>query len=385
MGRKTGAMTMKRETHAPGLLRVRRSSEREEWWWSASRACKRLEAKAFRPRTVRLRQSTEEERAARCRDLTSELLQWLADEGRAPRAMQFDGTVRSLNTIHEKHPDSPFHAASYATRQVYCREVNPLLKAVGERRVDRVTGADLRRWHASFAAPGKAKAQPRLRRAQGAMKALRRIVSWGVQLRLPGCADLRVILREARFTMPAPRESAPTSLRQTDCIGRWEPVDQVEGQGGYLHAGRRWSGGLLWQDIRDGVLAKRTTKTGAPIKFAIAALPLVIAEIANVPEEKRIGPMVVDEATDRPYRHRWFATIWRRIARKAGIPDSVWSRDTRAAAITEAFDAGAQLEHVRQMATHSDPKVTGRYNRGSAAQTSAVAALRVSHRAKETK
>jgi len=328
--------------------------------------------------------------------------------------MQFDGTVRSLNTIHEKHPDSPFHAASYATRQVYCREVNPLLKAVGERRVDRVTGADLRRWHASFAAPGKAKAQPRLRRAQGAMKALRRIVSWGVQLRLPGCADLRVILREARFTMPAPRESAPTyaqilafieaahaekrpsmamaaalmfdtSLRQTDCIGRWEPVDQVEGQGGYLHAGRRWSGGLLWQDIRDGVLAKRTTKTGAPIKFAIAALPLVIAEIANVPEEKRIGPMVVDEATDRPYRHRWFATIWRRIARKAGIPDSVWSRDTRAAAITEAFDAGAQLEHVRQMATHSDPKVTGRYNRGSAAQTSAVAALRVSHRAKETK
>ena len=42
------------------------------------------------------------------------------------------------------------------------------------------------------------------------MKALRRIVSWGVQLRLPGCTDLRLILRESRFAMPPSREVAPT-------------------------------------------------------------------------------------------------------------------------------------------------------------------------------
>jgi len=175
-----------------------------------------------------------------------------------------------------------------------------------------------------------------------------------------------------------------TSLRQTDVIGKWEPVSDAKHQGGYHHAGRRWHGGILWQDMANGELAKRTTKTGAKAQYNVADLPLVMAEIERTPEERRIGPMVIDEATGRPYRHRWFAALWRRVARKAGIPDAIWSRDTRAGAITEAFDAGAPLEHVRQMATHSDPKVTGRYNRGSAEQTSTVATLRAKHRAKRT-
>ena len=245
------------------------------------------------------------------------------------------------------------------------------------------------------------------------MKALRRIVSWGVQLRLPGCADLRTILRESRFAMPPAREAAPsyeqmrafiaaayeagrpsmalvaaamfdTSLRQTDVIGKWEPIARSADQTGYVHHGRRWIGGLVWQDIRSGELTKRTTKTGAVLKVRVADCSLLSMEIARVPDDQRIGPMIIDEQTGRPYRHRWFAAIWRRIARKAGIPDSIWSRDTRAGAITEAFDAGAELEHVRQMATHSDPKVTGRYNRGSPAQTSTVAVLRARHRAKRT-
>ena len=66
-----------------------------------------------------------------------------------------------------------------------------------------------------------------------------------------------------------------TSLRQTDVIGKWEPVDDPRGKGGFIHSGRQWSGGVLWQEIRGGVLTKRTTKTGAVARFAICDLPLV--------------------------------------------------------------------------------------------------------------
>jgi hypothetical protein len=402
-------------TEAPGLLRVKRPN-RTVHYWSAARACKRPEAQAYQPRTVPLLQDDEEGRAAQCRLLTAELLEWIAQQAEDPSpspARRYDGTINSLNRIYESHPESPFHSVGYATRQVYVREIKPLLKAVGERRVDLINGADLRSWHAKLAKPAKEGGAPRIRRAQGCMKALRRIVKWGHQLRLTGCAELREILSDTRFAIPAARDMAPSyeqivafiaaaheagrpsmamaaalmydaALRQTDVIGKWEPAAESPRQGGYIHAGRRWGGGVLWQDIREGILSKRTTKTGSMICFAIAGCPLVTAEIANVPEEKRIGPLVVDEQTGRPYRHRWFAAIWRKIARQAGIPDGIWSRDTRAGAITEAFDAGANPEHVRVMATHSDPKMTSRYNKGSAKQTSAVAQLRAAHRVKGT-
>lgn len=401
---------MRPRGEAPGLMKVRGV----EWWWSAARASKRPEAKTFRPRMVRLRQDDEAERAAKCRELTAELTSWCEQEARGGnRLLRFDGTIRSLNRIYETHPDSPRRSVSFATGRVYDTEAKVLVDAVGDRRIDRITGADLRRWHTNFAKPATPGGAARIRRAQGAMKTLRRIVSWGVVMRLDGCRDLREILAEMRFAMPAPREHAPsyaqvadfiaaahaagrpslamaaalmfdTSLRQTDVIGKWEPAPDAKATGGYVHAGRRWSGGVLWQDITAGRLTKRTTKTGAKANFTVADFPLVTAEIDRVPEDRRIGPMVVDEQTGRPYRHRWFAALWRRIARQAGIPDEVWSRDTRAGAITEAFDAGAELEHVRQMATHSDPKVTGRYNRGSTEQTSTVATLRRHHRAKGT-
>lgn len=397
---------MKQRRRPPGWMSVRGVE-----YWSAIRACKQPAAKAYRPRTARLTQATPEEREARCHALTAELLEWLALENKAPAPHRaFDGTIASLARIYETHPNSPFRAVCHATQMTYSGEHALLVKAVGDRRIDRITGADLRRWHASFAKPKKAGGPERLRRAQGCMKALRRITSWGVQLRLPGCADLRLILRESRFAVPPARERAPTydqvvaliaaaheigrpsiamaaalmfdtSLRQTDVIGKWEPTSRpgIEA-GGCVHRGRRWGGGLVWQDIKNGELTKRTTKTGALFQVRVADFPLLLAEIAKVPEGRRIGPMVVDEQTGRPYRHRWFAAIWRRAARKAGIPDDVWSRDTRAGAITEAFDAGAELEHVRQLATHTDPKVTGRYNRGSVKQTSTVAALRNRHR-----
>jgi hypothetical protein len=365
----------KRQTDSPGLLPVKRPRGTVDHYWSAPRASKRPEAKGFRPRLVRLHQSTAEGRAARCRELTAELHEWMATEAKTGRRpLHIDGTLESLNRHYESHPDSPFHDKDFATRRTYCGEAKLLLEAVGKRRVDKITGADLNHWHKQFAKPAQKGGQPRLRRAQGAMKALRRIVKWGAQNRLPGCAELRAILAfiAAAYEMGRPSMAMAaalmfdTSLRQTDVIGKWEPDDS--GKGGYVHCGRRWTGGLLWQDIQQGVLSKRTTKTGARAVYEIAPelSPLVAAEMARVPEERRIGPVVVDEETGRPYRHRWFAALWRRIARKAGIPDEILSRDTRGGdhgSLRRRRSAGARAQDGDAFGPESDRPLQPRLGR----------------------
>ena len=55
---------------------------------------------------------------------------------------------------------------------------------------------------------------------------------------------------------------------------------------------------------------------------------------------------------------------------------------TTAGAISEATDAGAELEHVRHAATHSDISMTLRYSRGGNEKTAGVMRLRAEHRAK---
>ena len=257
---------IERMRHPPGWMMAHGTP-----YCSAARASKRPEGKSFMPRTVRLIEPTEEARAAKCYALTAELIEWMAEQSKEPSSrLRFDGTLKSLARIYETHPELPCRTACYATQRIYAVELAVLIKAVGDRRVDKISGADLRRWHANFAKPKEPGGEPRLRRAQGCMKALRRIVSWGVQLRLPGCADLRVILRESRFAVPPAREVAPTyeqmlafiaaahqagrssmalaaaamfdtSLRQTDVIGKWELAPGAD-PSGYVHRDRRWTG-----------------------------------------------------------------------------------------------------------------------------------------------
>jgi hypothetical protein len=65
---------------------------------------------------------------------------------------------------------------------------------------------------------------------------------------------------------------------------------------------------------------------------------------------------------------------------KAGIPAEVWNRDSRAGGVTEGSDSGADIEHLRHHANHSNIQTTGRYNRNTLTKTRNVAQLRVAHR-----
>ena len=94
-------------------------------------------------------------------------------------------------------------------------------------------------------------------------------------------------------------------LRQKDVIGEWEPAPLAEG--GFLYKGRRWVNGLLWSHIdANMVLRKKPTKTlkhGVQIEFDLKFYPAILEEIAKVPAERRIGPMIVSEHTREPYKY----------------------------------------------------------------------------------
>jgi len=390
-------------TDAPGL-RTRKRKDGEAFYWVAAAVSRR--SSEFRPATVRLYGATDEERAARCRTLTNQLLEWLG--GRRPD-QSFDGTIGSLIRIYQSAELSPYRMVKHATRKDYDHTLGILDRAIGSRRVDLVTSDDVMRWYFGFRQPATEGGPERLRRAHGCMKMLRIVVSYGKGRRYEGCKDLREILSEMQFELPPSRDEAVTfeqakavvehaleigrpsialaqalqfecSLRQVDAIGYWEPAGNETS--GIVDRGLRWSGGVTWQDVSpDLTLKKRTTKNAARGEWDLTKLPLVMLVLSAIPPERRVGPMVINEATALPYVKGRFPKDWRKIARAVGIPDHVHNRDSRAGGITEGDLAGADPRDLQNLATHSDQKTTWRYIRSTTRRsTDNVAELRVRSR-----
>jgi site-specific recombinase XerC len=135
------------------------------------------------------------------------------------------------------------------------------------------------------------------------------------------------------------------------------------------------------------VLNHVTSKRQKMINPDLRLMPMVLEELqtiygfagdrATLPAS---GPMIVCDRTGRPWTAHYFRQRWREIAKAVGVPDDVWNMDSRSGGISEATDAGAQLEDVRHAATHSNIATTQRYSRGSADKAAKVQRLRVVHR-----
>lgn len=318
-------------------------------------------------------------------------------------------TVKDLSRLYQTHEASPFIQVKDNTMVTYLGELRLIERTVGDRTLASIKATDFRRWFdtARDSIEGGA-----LRKAQGFIKRFRAIVSFGVMVEIPACARIKAILDEMRFEQPARRESAityemvkaiiakahelgrpsialaqalqfETSLRQADVVGLWARSPNGEGSL-YGVKGKRWKG-LLWQDISsEMILSIKTSKTGATAGYDLAAMPLVKAEIDRIPKEKRIGPVIINETTGRPYLSLVFSRNWRKIADKAGVPSTIWNRDSRAGAISEGDEAGATMSDLQRMATHTTSKMTCRYIRGEAIETSRkVAHLRDASRNKK--
>ncbi len=181
--------------------------------------------------------------------------------------------------------------------------------------------------------------------------------------------------------------------RQGDVIGVWEPTASDEDQHGIVFRERRWSNGVLWSDIdANWILTVVQNKTGKKLTFPLEEYPALYERLHAVPKERRIGPIIINEETGRPYQRRNFAEVFREIATAAGWPPEMRSMDARAGAATEIADAVQELAiagedvagqgFVRSHTGHRDSKMEDRYTRTRVETVARVARLRQVRRAK---
>lgn len=358
-----------------------------------------------------------------CERLQGQMLDWA--HGEADGKGVYDKTMRGLIECYRRDPDSPYQTIRYSSRRSYVVKLRIIEKAVGDKKLEVITGRDFKRWYEGFRAPAKPGGPERISLAHSLMTHVRMLMSFGVFLELDAhCARLKTILGEMEFQGAASRNAEITSaqaravideanrqghhsialaqaigfeltMRPKDIIGEWVPVEEP-GLSAVTWHGMKWFAGVTWEEVDASlILRHRLSKSlrgraahappdgqlrGKELVFSLSEYPMVVAELARIPIERRHGPLVVCEKTGRPWGADLFRMAWRKIATAAGVPVSVRYMDSRAGGLTESTDATGDIEAARHQAGHSDTKTTQRYSRGTLRKTTALAIARVAYR-----
>lgn len=384
--------SMPPRSNHPGL-KWRHTAHRRQPYWVAKQVVR--DPKGFPERAVRLPADADEDTLAElCRDQTARLLAWIAAPA-GERAVVYDGTIRSLSRLYQQHADSPFHDVKRNTRKTYSDSLKLIENTVGNRLVRAVTIIDVKRWFKLWRAPKADGGDPRASRAHDAVSMLRTILRFGFALGYPDCAALVERLKMVRFENAGAREQEMTAvqamafiraalsrgdargrnmaigvaaqfelaLRQKDIIGEWGPARPNIAGATYAGA-EMWIGAFRWENIPGWRFRLKTSKNRARAEFFLDDYPMLLPLLEAVPHAERNGAIVKGEY-GLPIRERSYRKWFREIARAAGIPDEVWSMDSRAGAATEADAAGADLKSISYLLTHAEPRTTLRYIRST--------------------
>lgn len=352
--------------------------------------------------------------AERAQRLQSEMLRWLS--GHRASTPRYDGTFKSLFDVYQTDPESPFkNNLKPGTVKAYSVYLRKLTNHIGDLRIDRTDGRDVERWFKQWRKDAEKPEKDRLGAARMALWVLKAALSFGIVCRSAGCKDLQDILAELEFDNLKPRSFAPTAaqiiaarkaahdhgaplraltyaiqfettLRQWDIIGQWLPMSDPKPSA--IHdRGMKWVG-PTWSMI-DGnlILAKvKPTKTEdtseVEVSFDLSACPMVVEELALIPEFKRKGPLIVHPTTGLPYRASAFEDGWKKDFKAAGLPAKMWNRDLRAGGVTEGGMAGASKDDRRKLAGHTKEETTEIYDRDTVEAHRRVMAARKAFREK---
>lgn len=345
-----------------------------------------------------------------CGRLQTDMLGWL--DGLRRATLTFDGTLGSVLRVYQVHADSPFHGLKPGTRHPYVTYLRLLDKELGDIRIEGVTALHVKRWHAAWTGGGARPAAGHMRLA-----ILKAALTFCIVAGHRECRTLRDDIRELRLPGPRARTLVAnadqvrraiaaahaigrpslalcyavqfeTALRQWDAAGQWYPLNDptlcsvVDGT-------RKWAG-LEWRHIGDdGLLRYTPSKTrgssGAEVLIDLSLCPMVLEEIARVPETARSGPMIVNERTALPWGDMEFRRTWRRVREAAGLPPELWSRDLRASAITEGRRGGAVNDDAAKVAGHTNSRITAEvYDRERLEAHRRFATARLGGRARPT-
>lgn len=383
-------MENEEQVKAPGLKWIKRAGGKTPFWVADEVDVKN----GYIPKTLNLSYLIDQPDMlkAKCDSLQADMLLWRTGYRADP--MKFDGTIKSLLTIYETHPRSTYRKLKPGSLKPYNHYLGNLKGHIGSVRIDETNGVDLIDWHDVWSENGRY-----LAAATTARAVLFAAVSFGIMMRLPGCAALAEVMRETAKTLPHPKprnQSATaqqiiaaraaahkngrpssaltyalcfeTVLRLWDVIGQWWPMDQG-GISEVLDADRelKWFG-LRWEDVdADLVLhytpSKTADRSGASISYSLKKAPMVMEELQHWPAEKRKGPIIVSEENGLPWRASIFAQRWTVDRKAAGLPATLWARDLRASGITEGRASNASLDDASKVAGHSATTSTKKYDR----------------------
>lgn len=332
---------------------------------------------------------------AECVRLTADYKKWKA--GVRGHVGGYDGTIGYILKKYRDDPESTFHSLRPGSRHPYEFYLKALISDIGDRRIDNITGLDLRRWHEAWSGGGERLAASKMMRA-----VLDAAITFSIMSAKPNTAerravvDLREALKAASRKLPNPkrRESVitadqvvalranahkegrashaltyalvfETTLRLWDVIGQWWPMDaplisDVTNHYNSMKEAKKWFG-LRWEDIDDNLVmryvpSKTSVKTGLAVTFPLSRAPMVMEELAA--SRRHSGPVIVNASTGLPFSGNYFGEGWRKDRKAAGLSSKVWARDLRASGITEGRAAGTATDDVAKVAGHASTKTT---------------------------
>jgi hypothetical protein len=350
-----------------------------------------------------------------CKRLNDEMLAWAA--GGIPEMAAFDGKIGSLVACYQTDVDSPYRKLRYKSREHYDVMCRRLERDITEP-LSELKARSFLRLYDQWSDNGK-----KLTAAHHYMGMVRILVNFGATFLEDGeCERLSGVLHRMKFKQGKPREERLTVeqvnaireaahlhgrpsialgqafqfeciLRQKDVIGEWVPMN--EPGLAVVHTGNeKWLRGITWQEIgSDLVLRHVTSKRQKMLEVPLAKAPMVVLEFdrlfpgavsgngtINRSALPSHGPVVVSEYTTLPWGEDEYRRHWRKMADYAGVPKSVRNMDSRAGGITEATEAGVELEHLKHAATHGQVAMTERYSRGASDKVALVMEKRAAHR-----
>lgn len=386
--------------------------------------------------------ATDEEIGELCRGYTLQLRQHIEAEKRklatdepSLTRTRYDGTVKAACQIYQEHPNSAFnYNISHTTKRGYLADLKVIIDSIGHRRVKNLTTLDLqffyREWRkgAEFVDEhGQPYRGPeRVARAHNAIAMVRTVLRFMAALRHPDCKLLAEEMAKLKFEREGAREQELTyqhvrdflraaselaaiddishdralnvsigvaaafemMLRQGDIIGKWSPRKEgAKFPSGItlLHQDdETWAGFFTWENIPGWQWRTRTSKSKyrSAAKFDLTLYDLLFPLLERVPQHERTGAIVKGEH-GLPIRYRTFAKTFRKIARKAEIPDEVWAMDARAGGATEAEEAGVDIKDISDGLTHTNEETSGRYIRRRSRKIVTIAEKRKELRAEE--
>ena len=314
-------------------------------------------------------------------------------------------TLGDLIGAYQTDPDSGYHKLRYGTRRNHDALLARTMGEHGKELLADINARRLLNWHRIWSDDGQKVAM-----GHSFIGQLRTLFGFGITIiEDRDCERLSLILSKMRFAAPKPRTERMTAeqciairrkahefcwpsialaqafqfelmLRQMDVIGCWVPRSEPDFAEIDIPIGK-WTRGITWQEIDENMILRHvTSKRGKAIEVDLNLAPMVMEEIALYGSHYPTGPIIICDTTGLPWRTSEYRRKWRIVADAAGIPKEVRNMDSRAGGISEATDAGADIEMVRHAATHSNVSMTMKYSRNATEKTAKVMQQRVAYR-----